>query len=315
MSGVVAAVRNLRVSFAGLPPAVDGVSLEFRAGEFHALVGESGGGKTLTALALLGLLPASANATGEITLAGATGAVGDEVFFAPRRGRAAGMVFQEPLAAFNPLYSIGDQLAEAIAAHAPGDPAARMRELFDAVAIPEPARIARAYPHQLSGGMLQRAMLAVALAGEPQLLVADEPTTALDLSLQQGAMELIAGLCRSRGLAVLFITHNLGLAHDYAETMTVMYLGTVVERGPAAEVLQAPAHPYTRALLDALPRIATAPGTAMRTVPGDLTRPAQGCVFAPRCPLADDACRAATPAWRGNAERGCACLRPLTVLP
>lgn len=315
MSAIIAAVRGLRVAFGDSAPAVDGVDLALRAGEFHALVGESGCGKTLTALALLGLLPRSARAAGEITLDGAGGAVGDEAFFARKRGRAAGMVFQEPLAAFNPLYSIGDQLAEAIAAHQPGDPAAKVRELLAAVAIPDPARIARAYPHQLSGGMLQRAMLAVALAGEPQLLVADEPTTALDLSLQQGAMELIAGLCRARGLAVLFITHNLGLAHDYADAMTVMYLGTVVERGPAAEVLRTPAHPYTRALLEALPRIDAEPGAAMRTLPGDLTRPAQGCVFAPRCPQVGDDCRSATPAWRGSGERGCACVRPLTVLP
>ncbi len=308
----VAALRDLRVTFPGHPPAVDGVSLALAAGEFHALVGESGCGKSLTALAFLGLLPGAATASGSVTYGSDTGAVRDEAFFVARRGTAAGMVFQEPLAAFNPLYSIGSQLAEAVAAHRAGDPQPVVHELLAAVAIPDPERIARAYPHQLSGGMLQRAMLAVALAGEPRLLLADEPTTALDLSLQQGAMELIAGLCRSRGLAVLFITHNLGLAHDYADNVTVMYLGTVVERGPAAMVLRTPAHPYTRALLDTLPRIDAPPGSAMRTVPGELQRPAQGCVFAPRCPRATDDCRAAVPAWRGDALAGCACLYPET---
>jgi len=311
----MAAVHGLRVTFAGQPPAVDGVDLVMVPGEFHALVGESGCGKTLTARAFMGLLPGNAAAQGTVTLADADGGVTDEVFFAGRRGRVAGMVFQEPLAAFNPLYSIGNQLAEAVAAHAPGDPSARVRELLTAVAIPDPDRIAAAYPHQLSGGMLQRAMLAVALAGDPQLLIADEPTTALDLSLQQEAMELLARLCRERNLAVLFITHNLGLAHDYADMVTVMYLGSVVERGPAQAVLRTPAHPYTQALLATLPRIDATPGSVMPTLPGDLTRPARGCVFVPRCTYADAACRDAAPAWRGNNARGCACLRPRTVLP
>ncbi|HEV2854241.1 MAG TPA: ABC transporter ATP-binding protein [Thermoanaerobaculia bacterium] len=259
-------IQDLEIAFPGGEPVVRGVSLAVGRGEIVGLVGESGSGKTMTALAVLGLVPPPGRVTGgRILLEGET----DLLTLSPRhlrrvRGRRIAMVFQEPAAAFNPVYTIGFQIAEAVRAHPRGDgdrvsrreALAEAARLLDRVAIADARRRLRDYPHQLSGGQRQRAMIAMALAGGPDLLLADEPTTALDVTLQAQILELLEEIRREMGLAVLLITHDLGVVAETCDRVVVMRGGRIVEQAGVLELFRAPAHPYTRELLAAVPKLA-----------------------------------------------------------
>ncbi|MGD8935377.1 MAG: ATP-binding cassette domain-containing protein, partial [Thiogranum sp.] len=283
---------------------VDGVSFEIRAGETFALLGESGCGKSMTALALLRLLP---KPSGEI-VGGSIRLAGEELLGlternmrAVRGGRIA-MIFQEPMTSLNPVMTVGAQIAESVEQHKQlrGEPLRRrVLELLNAVGIPDVERRYQEYPHQLSGGMKQRVMIAIALAGDPDLLIADEPTTALDVTIQAQVLELIAKLQKDRGMAVLLITHDLGVVAGIADRVAVMYAGQLVEQAPRERFFTAPQHPYSRKLFAALPdsskreqRLTVIPGS----VP-PLNRAFHGCRFAERCDRAWDVCRSRQPAW------------------
>jgi oligopeptide/dipeptide ABC transporter ATP-binding protein len=300
-------VRDLTTTFAtadgAVARAVDGVSLELERGEMLALVGESGCGKSTLALSLLRLIP---EPPGWIDPAARVELDGTDVLQldgeALRRVRGGGIafVFQEPGASLNPVLFVGTQVAETVRAHRPlGRRAARMRarELLAAVGLSDPDRRLDQYPHELSGGMQQRVMIAIALAGEPRVLIADEPTTALDVTIQAQILQLLGDLKRRLGLAILFITHDLGVAAGLADRIAVMYAGRIVETGPARELLTQPLHPYTEALLAAVPRL-DRPVVRLRVIPGQpppATRWPAGCRFHPRCPHAWERCRAAEP--------------------
>ncbi len=294
-------VRNLRVSF----PAgdgrrfnpVDGVSFSLDRGETLALVGESGCGKSLTSLALLRLVPTP----GRID-AGSTIRLGDTDVLTLAgedlrriRGKRIGMIFQDPMTSLNPVYTAGHQIAEGVLAHlrvSKREARERARGLLQEVGIPDPDKRLDSYPHQLSGGMRQRVMIAIALAAEPEILVADEPTTALDVTVQAQILEVLDGLRRRRGMAVLLITHDLGIVAGRADKVAVMYAGQIVEEAPTAQLFAHPSHPYTQGLFASIPRI-TGPVerlTPIRgTVPPATAWPA-GCRFRPRCPQAFDKC-------------------------
>ena len=294
-------VRNLRIDF-GARRAVDEVSLSIDPGRTHCLVGESGCGKSITALSIARLLPTppAAHPSGEILLEGR-----DVLRMGPRelqqvRGRRVGYVFQEPGAALNPVMRIGTQIRESLALHRPGsDTDAEAVRLLKMVGIPDPETRLKAYPHQLSGGMQQRVVIALGLAPQPRLLVADEPTTALDVTVQAQIIERLRDLQRELGMALLLITHNLGLVGDIADRVGVMYAGQLVEEGPAAGVLRHPRHPYTRALLRCVPELGH-PARRLVGLPGNVPGPGdwpQGCRFAPRCPVVRTACSSASPGW------------------
>ena len=258
---------------AGQPPTevVHGVDLTLRRGRVLALVGESGSGKSVTAMSLMSLLPPSARVGGSARLVGADGASEQLVGAAPDRlqairGRRIAAIFQEPMNALNPVYRIGDQIGEAVGVHQPGldreGTRRRVLELLELVAVRDPARIARAYPHEVSGGQLQRAMIAMAISNDPDVLIADEPTTALDVTVQAGILALLRDLTTRLGTAVLLITHDMGVVADIADEVVVMYQGRVVETAPVAELFAHPRADYTRALLRAVPRIGAVAGPA-----------------------------------------------------
>ncbi len=285
--------------------AVDGVSFSVAQGEGVALVGESGSGKSVTALALARLLPEpqARYVSGRIRLAG------EDVLAAPRarlralRGGSIAYVFQEPAACLNPVFTVGAQIREVLRLHRPGIAArAELERLLRAVGLNDVARVMRAFPHELSGGMQQRAVIAMALAGRPKLLVADEPTTALDVTVQAQVLEVLLEVQRAEGMGLLFITHNLALVPRMAQRVAVMYAGQVVEYGAAADVLAQPKHPYTRALIRAAPRLRGA-RARVDGIPG-LVPPATvyppGCRFHPRCAHAQGRCGAEEPAWDAN---------------
>jgi len=296
-------VRDLRVHFeadsAGTARAVDGVSFDLRAGEALGLVGESGCGKSLTALSLVRLVgepPARTLPGSSVRLRGEelVGAA------APRlrelRGAELGFVFQEPMTSLNPVKRVGAQIAEAIRAHervSRSEARGRTESLLDRVGLSEPHRVARAYPHELSGGMRQRALIAMAVACGPSVLVADEPTTALDVTVQAQILALLRSLRRETGMALLLVSHDLAVVGQVADRVAVMYAGQIVEHGPAHEVLTAPRHPYTEGLLRAVPSIeGDRRGLAM--IPGRVPHAADwppGCRFHPRCPYARERCR------------------------
>ncbi len=293
---------------AGPVPVVRDVSLAVPAGRTLALVGESGSGKSLTGLAVMGLLPPVVRPiAGSALLAGEDLLRLDEAALRRRRGAALAMVFQDPASSLNPVHRIGDQIDEVVRAHGGRRSAT---ELLAAVAIPEPARRARAFPHQLSGGMRQRVMIAMAIANGPRLLIADEPTTALDVTVQAQVIALLAGLQREGGMGLLFITHNLPLVAEIADRVAVMYGGEIVEQAEAADLFAAPLHPYTQALLRST---ITADGAAPEGIAGSVPTPGAlppGCVFAPRCALRLPACEAAHPALREVApDRLSRCIR------
>ncbi len=309
----VLGIRGLRVAFRGIP-ALHGIDLDVRPGESLGLVGESGCGKSVTWLAALGLLP-GAEVSGSVTLAGqellgAAPAVLDRV----RGGRVA-MIFQDPASALNPVHRIGRQINEALRLHRGLRGAAARAEavrLLDQVGIPGAARRLEGYPHEMSGGQNQRVMIAMALAGRPELLVADEPTTALDATIQAGILDLLRRLQRETGMALVLISHDLGVVAETCGRVCVMYAGRIVEEAPAAALFAGPAHPYSAGLLAALPAM-TGPRTRLAAIPGGVPEPSRlppGCAFSPRCPLAVPACGAAVPVLRAlGGGREAACIR------
>ncbi|MEF2230480.1 MAG: ABC transporter ATP-binding protein [Pseudodesulfovibrio sp.] len=291
-------IRNLSVRFPvreGQLRAVDGLDLELTRGERFGLVGESGSGKTMLALSLMGLLPPSARRTGSIRLDGRelTGLNSREM--RRLRGRELAMVFEQPGAYLDPLFPVGRQIEEAVRAHAPslnGEARQRMLELLRMVGMPDPQRQARQYPFELSGGMQQRAMIAIALASSPGLLLADEPTTALDPRVQVRILDLLDRLATHNGMTLLLITHNLAAVRRLCSRVAVMYAGQVVETGDMRQVLESPRHPYTRALCASLAGNRAAP---IDGNPPSLADLPAGCRFHPRCPLAEPACAAQSP--------------------
>jgi peptide/nickel transport system ATP-binding protein len=299
-------LRDLSVTFTGgRKPvhAASGVSLEVGRGEVVALIGESGSGKSVTLRTLLRLHPERRTRIGgQVQVAGR-----DVLAMSTReldnfRGKVASMIFQEPLLALDPVYSVGAQIVESIRRHEKGVSAAeaqrRALALFERVRIPSPERRLAAYPHEMSGGMRQRAMIALALACNPQLLLADEPTTALDATVQIQILLLLRELQRDLGLSVIFVTHDIGAAVEVADRIAVMYAGRIVEEGSARALIRSPRHPYTIALLKSRAHGALARGARLETIggaPPDLSALPPGCAFAERCSLAAEACRAAQP--------------------
>ena len=298
-------VTDLRVTLhtaRGLVDALRGVSFSMRRGDTLGLIGESGCGKSLTALALMGLLPEGARVSGSIRFDGQALATLDEDAMCALRGARIGMIFQEPMTALNPLHTIGRQIAEPLRLHRGLGAAAARAEalrLLQRVQLPQASKRLDAYPHQMSGGQRQRVVIAIALACGPDLLIADEPTTALDVTVQREVLELIAELVAEDGMGLLLISHDLGVMAETVQHLLVMYGGTVVESGPTEAVFQRLAHPYTRGLFAARPRLGLPRGTRLATIPGRVPELADlpaGCPFAERCPLAVDVCRQAVPA-------------------
>ncbi|MDT3400466.1 ABC transporter ATP-binding protein, partial [Streptomyces sp. B1866] len=306
----VLAVRDLSVEFRDggrTVRAVSGVSFSLAPGETLGIAGESGSGKSTTALALLRMLPGAARITGGSVLLDGPDGDGTDLVAAPEkrlrrvRGARLGMVFQDPMTALNPVLTIERQLSEVMRAHGLGGRRARRAravELLDLVGIPDPRRRLADHPHQFSGGQRQPVLIALALAAGPDALIADEPTTALDATVQDQILRLLDRLNRETGTSVILITHDMGVVARACRRVMVLYGGSVVEDGPTAQVLTRPRHPYTAGLLAAVPRLDAPSGTRPRGIPGsppDLSAPAAGCAFAPRCPLAEDRCREAAP--------------------
>ncbi|SEF18964.1 ABC transporter ATP-binding protein [Jiangella alba] len=298
------AIRDLRVTFraAGRDVhAVRGADLSVAEGETLAVVGESGSGKSVTMMAALGLLPENAEVAGSIRLRGRELLAMDERELRSVRGAEIGVIFQDPMSSLNPVHTVSRQIAEAIRAHADvsrGAAHARAVELLGEVGIPDPRTRADDYPHQFSGGMRQRVMIAMALACSPRVLVADEPTTALDVTVQAQIVDLVDRIRRDRGMAVIWISHDLGVVAQLADRVTVMYAGRVVEQAPCADLFDAAVHPYTAGLLRAMPRLDAPAGSQLEVIPGGLPDPEtqpEGCVFAPRCDHAHEPCAAARP--------------------
>jgi peptide/nickel transport system ATP-binding protein len=295
----------------GTAKSVDGVSLTLHRGETLAVVGESGSGKSVTSLSIMRLIPEPPGriVEGAIRLVGRDGVTRDLAQLDERsmraiRGNEIGMIFQEPMTSLNPVYTVGDQIGEALRRHQGlGKRAAYERaiEMLTRVGIPDPARRAAEYPHRMSGGMRQRVMIAMALACGPAVLIADEPTTALDVTIQAQILDLMRRLQAELGMSILFITHNLGVVAEIADRVAVMYAGRVVEEGGVHAVFAHPRHPYTRALLASMPVLSAGardPSRRLAAIPGQVPSAAnlpEGCSFAPRCPLAIDACRVAPP--------------------
>jgi oligopeptide/dipeptide ABC transporter ATP-binding protein len=318
-------VEGLTVAFAtgrGPVNAVEGVDLAIAPGEVLGVVGESGSGKSVTALAVMGLLPRPPARV----LAGRVLFQGTDLLTLPERrlrrlrGPGIGMVFQEPMSSLNPVFTVGDQIGETLRAHERLGPAARRARavaLLDRVGIPSAARRLDDYPHQMSGGQRQRVLIAIALACNPKLLIADEPTTALDVTIQAQILDLLLQLRAERGMGVMLITHNMGVVAETADRVLVMYSGRVVEQSPAAALFDRPGHPYTRGLLACVPSL-DAELRRLRAIPGALPDPARrppGCRFAPRCTLHVPACDAAQPPLRPLAAgHEAACIRAEEVL-
>ncbi|WP_269933059.1 ABC transporter ATP-binding protein [Aminobacter sp. HY435] len=308
--------------------AVNGIDLVVNPGETVALVGESGSGKSVTSLSVMRLLARKVGSidAGELLFRGKDGKLKDlvkldEEAMRQIRGNDIGMVFQEPMTSLNPVYTVGDQISESLRVHRGIGKREALEAavgLLDKVGIPDARRRASQYPHEMSGGMRQRATIAMALACDPTLLIADEPTTALDVTIQAQILDLMQKLQRERGMGMLFVTHNLGVVAEIAHRVAVMYAGRIVEFGPVADVFRNPRHPYTMGLLKSMPRLGTATamkrsGEKLNAIPGmvpSLANMPTGCAFAPRCAYATDACRAAMPELAAVNERhGSRCIR------
>ncbi|UUN30185.1 ABC transporter ATP-binding protein [Streptomyces sp. FIT100] len=317
----VLSVRDLSVSFrtdSRTVHAVDSVSYDLAAGEVLAVVGESGCGKSVTSMAVMGLLPPTARVQGSIRLAGRELAGADDRTLGRVRGKDIAMIFQEPMTSLNPVLTVGRQITEVLRRHQGlGRRAAAERavELLGLVGIPAPRRRAAEYPHQLSGGTRQRVMIAVAVACDPSVLIADEPTTALDVTVQAGILEVLRSLRERLGTAIVLITHDLGVVADLADRVLVMYAGRTVEQAPVDELFASPRHPYTSGLLGAVLRPGGEGKRRLPEIPGlvpSLDAQPDACTFAPRCAYADDACTAARPAFATlAAAHETACRHPL----
>ena len=306
MSEPLLAVRDLRTWFytdQGIARAVDGVSFDVHEGETLGIVGESGCGKTVTSLSVLGLLPrppARIEPGSSVRFDGTELVGTDERRMRALRGNDIAMIFQEPMSSLNPVYTVGNQIVEALRLHRGMDKRAARAEavrLLAEVGIANPERRVDEYPHQLSGGMRQRVMIAMALSCEPKLLIADEPTTALDVTIQAQILELLAELRERRGMAVMLITHDLGVVAEVCDRVVVMYAGQVVESGSVHEIFADPQHPYTRGLLDSLPSVDD-PGQRLASIPGTVPNPTawpDGCRFEARCGVAGEGCAEAQP--------------------
>ena len=301
MSEPLLAVDDPRVHLftnRGVVRAADGVGFALSAGESLGIVGESGCGKTMTALSLMRLIPSppARIVSGRIMFDGEDVVTLDEPRLRALRGNAMAMIYQDPMTTLNPVFSVGEQIAEAVRLHRDASRAAalaRAVEMLELVGIPDPARCAQSYPHQLSGGMRQRAVIAMALACHPKLLIADEPTTALDVTIQAQVLDLMRRLQQELGTAIILITHDLGVIADLVDTVVVMYAGKVVERAPVRQLFAAPRHPYTQGLLRSVPSLETRAHrmrTIEGTVPSAYAMP-QGCRFHPRCGIARNVCR------------------------
>jgi len=319
-------LRDLSVTFSGgRKPvhAVNGVSLDVKRGEVVALIGESGSGKSVTLRSLLRLHPERRTSIGgTVQVAGRDLLAMSARELADFRGKVASMIFQEPLLALDPVYTVGAQITESIRRHegiSASEANQRALALFERVSIPSPERRLAAYPHEMSGGMRQRAMIALALACRPQLLLADEPTTALDATVQIQILLLLRELQRDLGLSVIFVTHDIGAAVEVADRIAVMYAGRVVEEGTARELIRNPRHPYTLALLKSRTSGTQARGTRLETIAGsppDLAALPPGCAFADRCPQAIGACREAQPAVvEAAVNHRVRCIRIETIAP
>ncbi|MGR3455932.1 ABC transporter ATP-binding protein [Pseudooceanicola sp.] len=316
-------IRDLRISFRGRDgtwaEALCGIDLSLEPGKVLGIVGESGSGKSIAMMAFLQLLPRGTRVEGSARFRGE-----ELIGMAPARirrirGKAIGCIFQDPLSAFNPVKTLGAQIVEAITLHdrAISNRAAlkEAERLFELVAIPQPARRVRQYPHEFSGGMRQRAMIAMALANRPDLLIADEPTTALDVTVQAQILELLADLRRELGIGMVLITHDLGVVAGIADEIAVMYGGSVVERGATDPIFYQTSHPYTAGLIGAVPTLDSR-GTLQQiegTPPSIFSRP-PGCSFHPRCPRAGAPCRIETPCLLPQGDTACACHFPLSRL-
>ena len=309
-------VQNLRVDFPtrrGTLVAVDDVSFEIKAGEVLGVVGESGAGKSLTGAAIIGLLePPGRISEGEVRLAGKRIDYLSQEQIRQIRGREIGMVFQDPLTSLNPLFRIGEQLTETLQTHADLDEKSARKQAIDwlaEVGIPSPEVRIDQYPHQFSGGMRQRVVIALALCANPKLIIADEPTTALDVSIQAQIISLLKRLCREHGTAVMLITHDMGVIAETADRVAVMYAGRLVEIGEARKVIQNAKHPYTLGLMGSIPTIGDTEED-LRQIQGSMPRLAeipQGCAFNPRCPNVRDRCRKNRPELQSVDESSVAC--------
>ncbi|SED21330.1 peptide/nickel transport system ATP-binding protein [Rhizobiales bacterium GAS188] len=307
-------LSGLTVAF-GEHPVLRGLNLRLGRGEALGMVGESGSGKSVTWLAALGLLPRQARVSGEARLAGENIIGASEQELSRIRGGRIGLIFQDPISSLNPVHRVGAQLVEALRLHRGlgGDAAkAEARRLFELVGIPDAQRRLDLYPHELSGGQNQRVMIAMALAGEPELLIADEPTTALDATIQAQILDLIDRLRRELGMALVLISHDLGVVAELCDRILVMYAGGIVEEAPADLLFAAPAHPYTRGLIGAVPPL-TGARRRLTAIPGQVPEPwnmPSGCAFAPRCVHAAEACSVAPPPMAdAGAGRRAACIR------
>ena len=311
-------VKSLRVEIPtrrGLLLALDDISFTIEPGEILGFVGESGAGKSLTGMAILGLLdPPGRVASGEIWLGERRIDKLSQKEMRRIRGKEIGAVFQDPLMSLNPLLQIGEQLVETIRTHlpmSPDDAVNRALDLMRAVGIPAPEARFTAYPHQFSGGMRQRIVIALALCAEPRLIVADEPTTALDVSIQAQVLQLLRKLCREKGTSMLLVTHDMGVIAETADRVAVMYAGRIVEIGPVEDVINSPVHPYTRGLMGAIPSLKPVTGPLAQidgSMPRLNARPV-GCAFNPRCAGANDTCRASSPPIEVHRQRQVACWR------
>jgi len=309
-------VRNLRVDFPtrrGTLVAVDDVSFEIKAGEVLGVVGESGAGKSLTGAAIIGLMePPGRISGGEVRLAGKRIDNLSQEQIRQIRGREIGMVFQDPLTSLNPLFRIGEQLTETLQTHADLDEKSARKQAIDwlaEVGIPSPEVRIDQYPHQFSGGMRQRVVIALALCANPKLIIADEPTTALDVSIQAQIISLLKRLCREHGTAVMLITHDMGVIAETADRVAVMYAGRLVEIGEARKVIQNAKHPYTLGLMGSIPTIGDTEED-LRQIQGSMPRLAEipeGCAFNPRCPNVRDRCRKNRPELQSVDESSVAC--------
>jgi peptide/nickel transport system ATP-binding protein len=301
MTNSVLSIRDLRVTFQtqmGELRAVRGVDVDVAAGEILGVVGESGSGKSVSFLAAMGLLPPTATVTGSVMLDGVELIGAKKKLIRSVRGRLLSMVFQDPLSALNPVHRVGDQIVEMIQAHQKLDKAkafTRAVELLEIVGIPQPDERAKQYPHEFSGGMRQRVVIAMAIANNPKVLIADEPTTALDVTVQAQILEVIQRVQQAFGTAVILITHDLGVIARVADSVNVMYAGRNVESGSVQDLFDHPSHPYTRGLLSSLPQEGVERLLPIAGFPPNMLAPPPGCGFAPRCPHVIQSCTAMLP--------------------